>query len=181
MSEFVIKPFSGVVNKRNKYPWRDLEIGQSFTVPFDSTREGSLRYLASLTGKKLGRLFFVKKHNDAKVYEVGRLSIEVNASPYEIKQRENGFPESFDARNYKIETPKIVISVGNKEEMDYKEWDDIPIDPMTTKLVVEVDVPNEPWKSPILDPCVNPANVVKRVEVPVEPENKSEWVLPKKE
>lgn len=145
-----------------KYPWNDLQVGQSFIIPSGEVTYRAMCSLAYKTGKKLNKTFSVADHKEHGI-EVGRL-----ADP-----AANSFPQSFDARNYKIETPKIVSSVGNKEETDYKEWDDIP--PMTTKPVVE-----EPWKSPILDPRINPANVVKRVEVSVEPQ-KSEWTLPKKE
>lgn len=175
MSEFVIKP-SSAISKRIKYPWRTLEIGQSFTVQFDSTRESSLRYLASLTGKKLGRLFFVKKHNDTKVYEVGRSAIGDDELSYKIKQQEittsriNGFPESFDATKHGVGTnAEYDINGEAKNLIEAQRTRNIE---MNKRLAPVVD---EPWKSPILDPRIDPSSVVKRVEVPVENEQ-SGWV-----
>lgn len=69
MSDF---PIFEASQRQSKYPWAELEVGKSFAVPFDMVREPSLRVLANATGKKLGRKFFVRKHKESGVYEVGR-------------------------------------------------------------------------------------------------------------
>lgn len=42
------------------YPWREMEVGDSFLVPTD-TKSASLRVIASRNGRELGRTFSVRK------------------------------------------------------------------------------------------------------------------------
>lgn len=41
----------------NKYPWKDLAVGDSFDVPFSDTSSSTVQASASLSGKRLGRKF----------------------------------------------------------------------------------------------------------------------------
>lgn len=59
-----------------KYPFRSLQVGESFAVPFDDMNPGtlpSLRSSASSYGKRLNRKFRVFIHNEYKCVEVARL------------------------------------------------------------------------------------------------------------
>lgn len=59
-----------------KYPWKELQIGQSFAVPVANLKFNSLRSQASIVGKRLKRRFRVIEHSDGKVYEVALISID---------------------------------------------------------------------------------------------------------
>lgn len=54
------------------YPWRSLEIGQSFGLVASEVNIETVKSLAYKTGKRLNRKFKVKKLNDD-IIEVGRL------------------------------------------------------------------------------------------------------------
>ena len=56
-----------------KYPFRKLNIGESFLVPFNGTEEHKLRVLCSINGKQYGKKFSLKKWQDKQVYEIGRI------------------------------------------------------------------------------------------------------------
>ena len=56
----------------SKYPWVQVPIGKSFTVPRDNIKFDVLRSLASRTGKKLGKFFRVVDHGSGP-YEVACL------------------------------------------------------------------------------------------------------------
>ena len=44
---------------REKYPWSTMEVGDSFFVPEEAVRPSSVRNMASLKGRDLGRRFSV--------------------------------------------------------------------------------------------------------------------------
>lgn len=69
---FKERVISGVTPK-SKYPWKTLNIGKVFIVPFDSVTYGGMMSLAYAAGKRLNKKFKVVIHNDKRVYEVGRL------------------------------------------------------------------------------------------------------------
>lgn len=74
-AEPLAPPLNPKVSQRvSKYPFAELQICQSFAVPFDEVGEISLRTLASTKSKDLGRKFTVIKHNDSKVFEVARVA-----------------------------------------------------------------------------------------------------------
>lgn len=56
--------------KRN-WPWKELECGQSFSVPIEEIKDITLRPLCSAKGRELGKKFKMIVHED--VYEVGRV------------------------------------------------------------------------------------------------------------
>lgn len=61
-------------NRRSKYPFGQLKIGQSFAVPITEANENSLRGGASNYGKKIGgKKFTVIKHASHGVFEVARI------------------------------------------------------------------------------------------------------------
>ncbi|MCS7232015.1 MAG: hypothetical protein RMJ67_07765 [Elusimicrobiota bacterium] len=51
-----------IYQKRNAYPFRSLEIGDSFTVPLEE--EKRIRTLASVWGKKLKKRFIVSREEE---------------------------------------------------------------------------------------------------------------------
>lgn len=57
---------------KHKYPWNELECGQSFAIPKDRIKLLTLRPMATAKGKKLNKKFRVVEHGDC--YEVGRLA-----------------------------------------------------------------------------------------------------------
>jgi hypothetical protein len=59
-----------------KYPFRSLQVGESFAIPFADTNPGtlaSLRSSASSYGKRLNRKYRVFVHDEYKCVEVARL------------------------------------------------------------------------------------------------------------
>ena len=57
------------------FPFQQLEVGQSFLVPFNTVAESTIRNNASKVGKKLSRKFSVVKHEDPhNVFEVARIA-----------------------------------------------------------------------------------------------------------
>lgn len=58
--------------RKSKYPWHQLQIGQSFEVPDSEVVVETLKSLAYRTGKRTGKRFEVAHHPELKVYEVGR-------------------------------------------------------------------------------------------------------------
>jgi hypothetical protein len=57
-----------------KYPWGEMKLGQSFSVPFAEIKEGNIRNQASVTTRHAGgKKFVVIKHNDLQLYEVARI------------------------------------------------------------------------------------------------------------
>lgn len=62
-------------DKRHKYPFQQLQIGESFAIPCDLAREQSLRICAVNAAAKFeGKKFCVLRHKDANVFEVGRIA-----------------------------------------------------------------------------------------------------------
>lgn len=59
---------------RAKYPFEELKIGNSFTIPVGEASDGVLRTLATNKGKKLGKKFSVIKHTDLALIEVARIA-----------------------------------------------------------------------------------------------------------
>lgn len=57
--------------RATKYPWRELTVGTSFFVPKEEVKEATLRSLAYKTGKRLGCIFKVVRHDTG--YEVGMI------------------------------------------------------------------------------------------------------------
>lgn len=57
----------------SNYRYADLEVGQSFRIPFGEIKIGSLRNKVSVAGKKLGRKFSVIEHDKETGYEVVRI------------------------------------------------------------------------------------------------------------
>lgn len=58
---------------RTKYPFDELTIGQSFTVPILEANESSMRLSATRKGKETGKTFTVIKHRDFNCIEVARI------------------------------------------------------------------------------------------------------------
>lgn len=59
-----------------KYPFKSLQIGESFVIPLDEIKLGdlsSLRSSASINNKRLGRKFKVIIHDEYKCVEVARI------------------------------------------------------------------------------------------------------------
>jgi hypothetical protein len=56
---------------KHKYPWNELECGQSFAIPKDKIKLSTLRPMATAKGKRWNKKFKVIEHAD--VYEVGRV------------------------------------------------------------------------------------------------------------
>lgn len=64
-----------------KYPWLTCPVGKSFAVSFDDgVKEQSLKNMAYRVGKKYNILFKVVRHDDTRVFEIGRLPDPI-ASP----------------------------------------------------------------------------------------------------
>lgn len=57
---------------KTKYPFRKLNVGESFTIPAESLNKRSLTALCSRFGKSLDRKFAMIIHNDGRC-EVGRI------------------------------------------------------------------------------------------------------------
>lgn len=57
---------------QRKYPWNEVPAGKSFPVARENTKFNTLRSLASLQGKKLGKRFRVIDHGSG-AYEVACL------------------------------------------------------------------------------------------------------------
>ncbi len=55
------------------YPFMELQVGQSFTVPISSTGPNSLRSLCATAGTVLRRSFKMLQHPDLDLLEVVRL------------------------------------------------------------------------------------------------------------
>lgn len=55
-----------------KYPWKEVPLGKSFTVPRENIKFNVLRSLASRTGKEVGRKFRVIDHGQGP-YEVAHV------------------------------------------------------------------------------------------------------------
>lgn len=56
-----------------KYPFSQLKIGQSFTVPIEGAKESSIRLSSTGQGKKQGKKFTVIKHDELGCIEVARI------------------------------------------------------------------------------------------------------------
>lgn len=56
-----------------KYPWRTMNVGTSFLVPYSEAKGLSLRSYASLMGKRTGHRFRVVDHGEAVGHEVARV------------------------------------------------------------------------------------------------------------
>lgn len=54
-------PRASVNSRRGKYPWDDMEVGDSFHAP---AKANSLRTAAANYSKKTGRKFVVRKEGD---------------------------------------------------------------------------------------------------------------------
>lgn len=76
-SSYKIFPSSEKVKKRiernEKYPFKLLEVGQSFAIPKMMVKDASLRNHASIVGRRLGRKFTVIDHGEQAGYEVARV------------------------------------------------------------------------------------------------------------
>lgn len=57
----------------NKYPFRDLQVGESFIVDLATCKEGSIRSVASILSKGGELKFTVCRHVEDNVLEVARL------------------------------------------------------------------------------------------------------------
>lgn len=55
------------------YEFENLEVGESFPVPYGLVLSASLRNKASVVGKKLGKQFSVIDHGQERGYEIARL------------------------------------------------------------------------------------------------------------
>jgi len=60
-------------NSDSKYPFGELEVGQSFTVPIAEANVNSLRVMCSRKSKG-GKSFTLVVHQDPPVVEVARLA-----------------------------------------------------------------------------------------------------------
>lgn len=58
---------------RYKYPWNDMEVGQSFQVAYGEAKLSSLKPYAYRMGQKLNKKFNVVDHGEAIGYEVARV------------------------------------------------------------------------------------------------------------
>lgn len=58
----------------SKYPFRTMNVGTSFTVPYNDVRETTLRSLCSRHGKKLEKKFRLVRHDDRQIYEIARIA-----------------------------------------------------------------------------------------------------------
>ena len=58
----------------HKYPWTDMEIGQSFFIPESQAKNGSVRTAAEKAGKRLRRKFTTRAvyHNGEKGTRIWR-------------------------------------------------------------------------------------------------------------
>jgi hypothetical protein len=63
-----------IVPSNSIYPFDEMQIGQSFSVPFSDSREKSLRTQVSLAIKRTGKKFKIIKHKELALFEVARLS-----------------------------------------------------------------------------------------------------------
>lgn len=64
----------GSSHHRTKYPFAQLAIGQSFTLPIEGTNENSLRNQAIAWKKRSGgKIFTVIKHREYACFEVARI------------------------------------------------------------------------------------------------------------
>lgn len=71
---YPIIPSSPFINQRaRKYPFDNLEIGQSFTVSINEISSNTIRIAASLAGKRLKRKFKVRVDHDLNLYEIARI------------------------------------------------------------------------------------------------------------
>jgi len=68
-----VKAEPGVVVGKVKYPFNELNIGQSFTIPKAEAKMRSLRTRAAQLSKD-GRLFVVVVHDELQLVEVARRS-----------------------------------------------------------------------------------------------------------
>ncbi len=57
-----------------KYPFAEMEIGDTFLVPADSVKPGSFRTYTSQKARQLGRHFSVTRTADGQFYEVERIA-----------------------------------------------------------------------------------------------------------
>lgn len=76
MSEYEVLPnsdkFKELCRIKFDFPWDTIKVGESFKVPKNVIKFGTLKPKASIAGKKLNKKFKVVEHFDC--YEVGRLS-----------------------------------------------------------------------------------------------------------
>lgn len=56
-----------------KYPFSDMNVGQSFFIGIDAIKETTIRAYAYTYGKKLHRKFKVVIHRDKNTYEIARI------------------------------------------------------------------------------------------------------------
>lgn len=61
-------------NKKQKYPWHQIKIGESFAVPFSEANEASLRNCASKFSKKTGKKFAIIRHGEFNCFEAARIA-----------------------------------------------------------------------------------------------------------
>lgn len=64
-----------LIERKRKYLWQELELGESFPVSHSEIKLGSLVTLAFRTGKRLGKKFRVLDHGPEQGYEVGCVAI----------------------------------------------------------------------------------------------------------
>ena len=67
------KPASSIKHHLSKYPFNQLEVGQSFAVPIGSVNSSKLRVITSQASKRLEKLFTVVQHKELELYEVARI------------------------------------------------------------------------------------------------------------
>lgn len=70
-----IKAVSGVALRKSKYPWRDVPIGKSFSIPATDITWPSLLTLMRRTGARMNKTFKAYHHKSQGVYEVMCVSI----------------------------------------------------------------------------------------------------------
>jgi len=80
MSEYQIVPSSPRAKREvrgelisRKYPFHDLEAGQSFIVDLNDAKDGSIRSIASQLSKSGEKKFRVVRHVKEHILEVARL------------------------------------------------------------------------------------------------------------
>lgn len=69
------KPMRGVPEA--KYPWKTINVGESFPVDAKEIKLSSLRPFATRMGKKHGKKFRVVDHKNG-TYEVGCLQVQLD-------------------------------------------------------------------------------------------------------
>lgn len=62
------KPVRGI--REAKYPWKDITVGQSFSIAYSEIKIESLRPFVSRMAKKFGKKFRVIDHGEEAGYEI---------------------------------------------------------------------------------------------------------------